>query len=62
MHREARIALGGTVPIALAVFAVASTCQCLLLHATWMTIAIAGLTGALTIEFLAPDADPAGGG
>jgi hypothetical protein len=51
------------VPIALAVFAVASTCNCILLHATWMTIAIAGLTGALTIEFLAPEeADPAGGG
>ena len=63
MHREARIALGGTVPIALVVFAVAATCDCLLLHATGMSIALAGLAGAMSIEFFAPDeADAAGGG
>lgn len=55
MHRQARIVLYGTVPIATLVLAVSMLCQCYLL--SWAAIGLTGLglSMALSMDYFAPE-------
>jgi hypothetical protein len=55
MHRQARIVLYGTVPIATLVLAVSVLCKCHLL--SWAAIGLTGmgLSMALSMDYFAPE-------
>lgn len=57
MHRDARIVLYGTVPIALVTLTISFLCSCWLL--SWVAIGLTGmgLSMALSMDYFAPDAE-----
>lgn len=58
MHRESRITIYGTTPIAVAVMAVGTVCSCTLVTTVGLGLLIAGLTAAFTVDhFSDPAAD-----